>query len=141
MESQRRNSREKKSFRWLGNSVCVLSTYIDGLPYTCVPAAVHNLHRDTPSLLVCFDRRSSLIPLFTRGHEFAVNIFSPDHELLSEHYTQRAGNARWLEENWICSEGEVPSLAGAQTVFFCSIAEYIPYYTHHFAVGVIEDIK
>src|SRR5690349_9376595 len=78
--------------------------------------SVTPLSMEPPTLLVCINRTSSLVPFLHRYWRFSVNILSADQEAIAERFTGRNGYqgfARFQDAHWDALPSGTPALRDA----------------------------
>lgn len=70
-------------------------------------------------ILLCIDRRASVLPHFEAAEHFAVNVLSVEQKELSMRFASR-GQDRFGGLEWHSGAGETPLLAGALAHFECA---------------------
>lgn len=71
------------------SGVTVVTTAVDGKLGGLTVSAFSSVSLDPPYILICIDKRSSVIPLLRTSRVFGVNILASDQSDVSNHFASR----------------------------------------------------
>lgn len=125
----------------LARPIAVVSVFSEGQALGMTATAVSEVSLDPPSMLVCVNKRSSLLPHLTPGAPFALSMLSDGHEDVS----RACGGAvpaadRFAVGRWTLSDHEPPLLADALASFVLTVDKTLEHGSHVIIVGRIERV-
>ena len=133
----------RAAMRDLAGSVSVISTGV-GLARTGLTAtSVSSLSMDPPSILVCINRLSSVLPVLVDHGAFGVNVLAAGHRHIADRFAGRdgiRGAARYAGEAWITLVTGAPLLADALAAVDCSLERTIEWYSHLVIIGRVRAV-
>jgi flavin reductase (DIM6/NTAB) family NADH-FMN oxidoreductase RutF len=107
-----------------------------------VATAMMSLTLEPPALAIGINHAASIHKPLLERRAFCVNILSRYDEDISRRFTKLSGAARFLAGNWRTDEAgpfqDIPYLATAQSVLFCTLDTSMDSGTHCLIVGSIQ---
>lgn len=100
--------------------------------------SVTSLSLTPPTLLVCVNRASSLVPFLQRYWHFSVSLLSADQQGIADRFAGRGGIDgidRFKRGRWHTLATGAPVLADALAVVDCKLEEIILRHSHLIAIG------
>jgi flavin reductase (DIM6/NTAB) family NADH-FMN oxidoreductase RutF len=106
--------------------------------------SVCSLTAEPPRLLACLHREADAHDLILDSRVFAVNLLTPAHQALSDHFGGRDeshGPARFCVGAWTAGSTGVPTLTDAAAVFECRMVEAVAASTHSIFIGEVVALR
>lgn len=133
----------KAGMRRLAAGVSVLTTRDkSGRDYAMTVSSVTSVSDSPASLLVCVNKQTSICPVLSIGHDFAINLLASGHDQISNLCaTGQQSEQRFSLGNWD-REGQIsPLLKDAEACFICQVSQVFEYGTHNIVVGDIQQVS
>lgn len=128
----------REAMRQLAGAVSVVTTG-DGPSRTGLTAtSVTSLSAEPPSLLVCINRASSVLPVLRETGAFAVNLLAAGQQAIADRFAGRSGAsgaARYAGAAWTTLETGVPVLADALAALDCRVEAIMDWHSHAIVIG------
>ena len=106
--------------------------------------SVCSLTAEPPRLLACVHREADAHDLALASRRFAVNVLTPAHRELSDHFGGRDdshGPSRFALGRWVAGATGVPVLDDAAAVFECRLVEAVAASTHSILIGEVVAVR
>lgn len=134
----------REAMRELASGVGIVTAGRDSEWAGMTVTSVTSLSLDPPTILVCINRSSSIVPFLERYWHFAVSFLSADQHTLAERFAGRGGFQgleRFQAGNWTTHVSGSPVLASAPATIDCKLEEMIPRHSHLIVVGRVLAVK
>ncbi len=132
----------RRVMRHVGSTVTIITTHWNGQPAGMVATAMMSLSLEPPALAVGINQSASIYQRLVERKAFCVNILSCHDEDISRRFTKLSGASRFSAGDWRTDEAgpfkDIPFLATAQAVLFCTIDSAVVSGTHGLIVGSIQ---
>ena len=89
---------------------------------------------DPPLILVCIDKRTSVLEHFCMSAPFAINVLGEEHKHLSAHFA-RSGLDRFDGVSWLRGETGAPLLPGMLASLECVVSQLVDAGDHVVVLG------
>jgi flavin reductase (DIM6/NTAB) family NADH-FMN oxidoreductase RutF len=124
------------AMRHLASGVCVITTG-EGAERTGLTAtSVTSLSLDPPSLLVCINKASSVLPRLRAHGAFGVNLLGARHKMVADRFAGGAkGAARYIGAEWTTLSTGASLLVDAVAAIDCTIEAITEWHTHAIVIG------
>lgn len=132
----------RAAMRRLAAGTCAVTIRHDGQILGLTATSVTSLSIEPPSLLVSIRAQSFVLKALRREKKFSVHILSEDQAREANALAGRLGSeqrARLVE--WRHSGAEPPRLTGATCHIDCTVAKFLPVFSHVVVVGVVATIE
>ena len=106
--------------------------------------SVCSLTAEPPRLLACVHRDADAHGLILASRLFAVNLLTPSHQALSDHFGGRDdshGPNRFSLGAWQTGVTGLPVLADAAAVFECRLVETVAASSHSILIGEVVALR
>jgi flavin reductase (DIM6/NTAB) family NADH-FMN oxidoreductase RutF len=124
------------AMRHLASGVCVITTGEGALRTGLTATSVTSLSLDPPSLLVCINKASSVLPRLRAHGAFGVNLLGARHLALAERFAGGAqGAARYSGAEWTMLSTGASLLVDAVAAIDCRIEAITEWHTHAVVIG------
>lgn len=133
----------RAAMRHLAGGVSVVTTGRDGERTGLTATSVSSLSADPPSLIVCINRASSVLPVLRDHQAFAVNLLSAGQRDIADRFAGRSGARgadRYAEGDWTTLVTGVPILADALAAIDCRVEAIQEWHTHAVVIGRVAGI-
>lgn len=102
-------------------------------------SAFASVTADPPTLLVCINQRSRLLPMLTEGEVFSVNLLSPEQSHIADSFAGRAGPELGPYDiervGWRTWPSGIRTISGAASSFLCRVEARYAQGTHGIVVA------
>ncbi len=105
-----------------------------GTPQGMTANSFTSVSLDPPLILVCIDRRTSILDHFERDTLFAVNILGEEHKELSTRFA-RSGQDRFDGIAWLRGETGAPVFPDMLATIECKVAQLVDAGDHVVVLG------
>lgn len=105
-----------------------------GTPHGMTVNSFTSVSLSPPLILVCIDRRTSILSHFHPGARFAVNVLHEEQKELSSCFA-RSGADRFEGVPWKPGETGSPILTGVLATLECSVAQMVEAGDHVVVIG------
>ena len=126
--------------RRLAAGVTIVTARLGEVRAGLTATAVCSLTAEPPRLLACVHREADAHGLILDSRLFAVNLLTPAHQALSDHFGGRDeshGPTRFSVGAWAVGATGVPILTDAAAVFECRLVEAVAASTHSILIGEV----
>lgn len=133
----------RAAMRELAGAVSVVTTGRDGLRTGLTATSVTSLSADPPSLLVCINRASSVLPILRETQAFAVNVLAGHQDAVADRFAGRGGAygpARYAGADWTTLATGMPILAEALASLDCRVETIMDWHSHAIVIGRVEGV-
>ncbi len=96
----------------------------DRLPYGMTANSFTSVSLDPPLILVCIDRKATMLPRLEATRNFGVNVLCDSQKELSNQFA-KSGHNQFENVAWTPGESDVPLLDNALATFECEIKEIV----------------
>jgi flavin reductase (DIM6/NTAB) family NADH-FMN oxidoreductase RutF len=127
--------------RRLAGGVTIVTSRLGEIRAGLTATSVCSLTAEPPRLVACIHRDADAHGLIFESRLFAVNLLTPAHHDLSEHFGGRDGShgpARFTSGRWRAGHTGMPVLSDAAAVFECRLVEAVRASTHSIFIGEVE---
>jgi flavin reductase len=124
----------KDAMSRLGAAVNVITTAGPGGTCGFTASAVCSVSADTPSLLVCMNKRSTQTTAFRKNRVLCVNTLAADQKELSQIFAGVGGHAmrdRFAQADWDILASGAPVLRGSLVSFDCRVERIVTCGSHN----------
>jgi flavin reductase (DIM6/NTAB) family NADH-FMN oxidoreductase RutF len=131
------------AMRDLAGGVSVITTGAGVTRAGLTATSVSSLSMDPPSILVCINRLSSVLPVLIEQRAFGVNMLGAGHRHIADRFAGRdgvRGAARYAGEDWITLATGAPLLADAVAAVDCSLEQTVEWYSHLVIIGRVRAV-
>lgn len=128
----------RESMRQLAGGVSIVAAGTDGEFAGITATSVTSLSMEPPTILVCVNRASSLVPFLQRYWHFSVNVLSADQHEIANRFTGRTGFQgadRFGAGEWGTLATGAPVLTDALAKIDCKLEEVIDRHSHLIVLG------
>jgi flavin reductase (DIM6/NTAB) family NADH-FMN oxidoreductase RutF len=91
---------------------------------------------DPPMILVCIDRKASILSYFVAGTRFAINVLHEDQKELSTCFA-RTGPDRFQGIEWLPGQNGSPILSDVLATLECSVSQMVEAGDHVVVIGEV----
>lgn len=102
--------------------------------------AFSSLSLDPPLILVCIDKGSSTVPVFTKGRPFVVNILQEGQEAECWKFAKK-GEDKFSQTAYQLSDAGVPVLDSNLATIHCTVHELLEGGDHYILTGLVHDVS
>jgi flavin reductase (DIM6/NTAB) family NADH-FMN oxidoreductase RutF len=130
--------------RRLATGVTIVTTRHGDVLAGLTATSVCSLTAEPPRLIACINRDADAHALIARSGVFAVNLLTPAHRDLADHFggrTEAFGPARFELGAWTTGVTGAPLLLDAAASFDCRLVRTVPIGTHAIFIGEIEAVR
>lgn len=106
----------------------------EGAPQGMTANSFTSVSLDPPLILVCIDRRTSLLGHFRPAIHFAINILGEEHKHLSARFA-RTGQDRFEGVTWRRGETGAPLLSDMLATLECKVTQVVEAGDHVVVLG------
>lgn len=129
------------AMRYTAASVAVVTTDGPGGRAGVTVSAFSSLSADPPSVLVCIHEASPVLPLIQANGSLCVNLLDAGQSHVADSFAGRI--AQWRQDrfacaDWVQQDGAAPQLEGALASLQCTLAQDVPYGSHHILIGQVQ---
>jgi flavin reductase (DIM6/NTAB) family NADH-FMN oxidoreductase RutF len=110
-------------------------------PYGVTINSLTSLSLDPPLVLFCLGRQAHTFPIFCQATSFALSILAEDQAWLSNRFSRREMEDRWLEVDSFSGESGNPLLAGAVAGIECSMERIVEGGDHVIIIGRVQALR
>ena len=96
----------------------------DGAPHGMTVNSFTSVSLDPPMVLVCIDRKATILPKILATRSIGINILAEDQRDLSTQFARR-GMDRFEAVAWTAGELGVPVIAGSLAHFACELTREV----------------
>jgi len=93
-----------------------------------------------PLVLICIDKSSENLDVFTGAENFAVNILADDQQEISNRFARNVED-RFHDIDWSLSIEGNPIITGAAAVFSCSMHKTVDAGDHVILIGEVQSFS
>jgi 3-hydroxy-9,10-secoandrosta-1,3,5(10)-triene-9,17-dione monooxygenase reductase component len=119
------------------SGVTVVTTAVDGKLGGLTVSAFSSVSLDPPYILICIDKRSSVIPLLRTSRVYGVNILSSDQSDVSNHFASRRED-KFAGVSYRIGTLGVPVLEGVLAHLECKVTQEVDGGDHFIYIGQVE---
>jgi flavin reductase (DIM6/NTAB) family NADH-FMN oxidoreductase RutF len=133
----------RRAMRRLAGGVSVITTGRGDERTGLTATSVSSLSADPPSVIVCVNRASSVIPVLREHQAFAVNLLAGGQRAIAESFAGRSGlhgAARYGGADWITLVSGAAILVGAQAALDCRLETMMDWHSHTVIIGRVEAV-
>jgi flavin reductase (DIM6/NTAB) family NADH-FMN oxidoreductase RutF len=106
----------------------------NGAPHGMTANSFTSVSLDPPLILVCIDRRTSLLSHFRPGTHFAIHVLGEEHRELSARFA-RSGCDRFEGVDWRRGHTGAPVLPDMLAALECSVTQMVDAGDHVVVIG------
>lgn len=128
----------RDAMRQLASGVSIVTSGKDRDLTGITATSVTSLSLEPPTLLVCVNRTSSLVPVLQRHRQFAVSFLKAEQQEIAERFAGRGGAQgidRFAVGNWGIRVTGTPVLNDALASMDCELEEIIERHSHLIVIG------
>lgn len=132
------------AMRQLAGTVSVIAAGGEGDRSGITVTSVTSLSTEPPSLLVCVNQKTSLLPILKRYLSFSVNILAADQQRLADRFAGRngeKGEERFIGSRWGTHVTGAPVLVDALVSLDCEIESVIDHKSHVIVIGAVRAVS
>jgi flavin reductase (DIM6/NTAB) family NADH-FMN oxidoreductase RutF len=130
--------------RRLAAGVTIVTARLGEVRAGLTATSVCSLTAEPPRLLACVHRDADAHGLILASRLFAVNLLTPDHQALSDHFGGRDdchGPDRFTVGAWEVGSTGLPVLTDAAACFECRLVEAVEASTHSILIGEVVALR
>jgi flavin reductase (DIM6/NTAB) family NADH-FMN oxidoreductase RutF len=128
----------RDAMRQLASGVSIVTSGNDGEWAGITATSVTSLSLEPPTLLVCVNRTSSLVPVLQRHRQFGVSFLSANQQAIADRFAGRGGFTgmeRFAVGRWSTRITGAPVLDDALATIDCELEEIMERHSHLIVIG------
>ena len=102
--------------------------------------SVVSVSMEPPSLLVCINNRSSIVPAIQAAGGFCVNLLAKDNQHYCDAFADPAKKSLRFQQGHWCQHGGFPYLVDAQAVMLCRLSRKVVHATHSVLIAEVDAV-
>jgi flavin reductase (DIM6/NTAB) family NADH-FMN oxidoreductase RutF len=130
--------------RHLVSGVCVITAGLgEDRTGTTVTSAT-SLSIEPPTMIVCINRKASVLPMIRRYHHFCINILAEKHQDIAERFSGRTalqGAARYAGALWSPLATGAATLDDALAAIDCDLDRDLDWHSHTIVLGAVKELR